>query len=513
LDKKVRIIIPVLIIVLIAALIFCVYLFIKIYNKNELVSSSENPVSDTLLDNENLIADTEPIEEAIIEVPEPVIIKSIVTENFNESDEAFNNPFMGYMPFATALRESKHPEPNFTLAFAILRWKDIEAEKDVYDFTAFEESNNFEHMRNHNIKMVIRLVSDYPGEANHMDIPEWLYEEMDGAGIFYDTGNSHSAGFAPDYENAYFIERHELVVKAIAERYDSSPDIAFVQIGSLGQWGEFHNYYVQENDRYFPPPAVTDIYVRHYTEAFKETIVQMRRPFTIMYYERIGFFNDMIGHRGQTDWLTDEIFSYNIEDFYLTVPMGGEFASTFTVTDYFGEMYDDVKQMITQTNVTYAGCLPPTEEEYLENRADLLKTMGYRLYVSSSVYTDEVEPGEAAEFAITVKNLGVAPFYYRWSFYLKIYDEEDNLIIEHELDDWVRDIIPRGLYVLAAELPPIETEGTYIVKLGLFDPLNEIREIADVRLANEESGEDNLLTVGKFAVKEKVDEEDSSALN
>ncbi|MCL2254603.1 MAG: hypothetical protein FWC09_09180, partial [Lachnospiraceae bacterium] len=60
---------------------------------------------------------------------------------------------------------------------------------------------------------------------------------------------------------------------------------------------------------------------------------------------------------------------------------------------------------------------------------------------------------------------------------------------------------------------PIETEGTYIVKLGLFDPLNEIREIADVRLANEESGEDNLLTVGKFAVKEKVDEEDSSALN
>ena len=427
------------------------------------------------------------------ELPPPK--REMIIEHFSQSEEAFNNPFMGYMPFASTLRESDYPEPDFTLAFALLYWKDIEAEKDVYDFTSFEKLNQFEHLRNHNIKLVIRIVTDYPGKPNHIDIPLWLYEEMNGAGVYYNAG-THSAGFAPDYQNSNFIKRHGMMLKAVAKRYDDSPDIAFIQLGSLGHWGEWHNVYVPGG--YFPPPNFTDIYVNQYLSVFKNTIIQMRRPFAIMNEADIGLFNDMLGHADQTDWLVNEIQSHGLNDFYLNTPMGGEFASTNTVSDYFSHMYDDVKKMFIDTNVTYVGCLPPTSSKYQENRLDLLKTMGYRLFVSSVEYTPTTTFDDSADFFITMKNTGVAPFYYKWPFYLLIFDDNDSLVMEYKLDDWVQDIIPNGTYVLAASIPPQEKEGSYTVKLGLFDPLNEEKEKADIRLANIESQADNLLTIGMF---------------
>jgi hypothetical protein len=331
-----------------------------------------------------------------------------------------------------------------------------------------------------------------------MDIPTWLYEGMGGAGAFYDAGFPHSAGFAPDYENHFFIERHDMLVKAVAERYDSSPDIAFVQLGSLGHWGEWHN--VNVPGEYFPSEYYTNMYVRQYTTAFKQTILQMRRPFTIMNESRIGFFNDMIGHEDQTSWLRNEMRRFGMLDSYLRVPMGGEFASTYTIYDYFGDMYGEVKKMITDTHVTYAGCLPPSGDEYRANRLDLLKTMGYRFYISSSKNTIRVQPGESAEFSITVQNLGVAPFYYDWPFYLLVYDDDGNLVEEHRFKDKVRNIVPGKDYILEAELPSIDIEGKYLVKLGMFDPLNTERKKADIRLVNEKADADNLLVVGLFFV-------------
>lgn len=399
---------------------------------------------------------------------------------------------MGYMPFASTLNKDTYPEPDFTLAFALIYWSNVEKEKGVYDFTAFERDNNYEHLRNHNIKLIIRIVSDYPGAPGHIDIPAWLYDEMNGAGTHYDTG------FAPDYQHPYFIERHGLLVQAVAKRYDNSPAVAFVQLGSLGHWGEWHN--VNVPGEYFPPPAMTDIYVKQYANAFKNKIIQMRRPFSIMNEIDIGLFNDMLGHAGQTNWLIDEIQRYGLGDSYLYMPMGGEFASTHKVSDYFGAMYDEVKKMFTDTNVTYAGCLPPTDIKYQKNRLDLLKTMGYRLSVSSATYTPITKLNKTAEFYITMKNNGAAPFYYQWLFYLLIYDDNNHLVLKYEFEDWVRDIIPGGTYVLTAELPRFEREGTYLAKFGLFDPLNEAKEKADVRLANTEIQADNLLTIGKFYI-------------
>ena len=47
-----------------------------------------------------------------------------------------------------------------------------------------------------------------------MDIPRWLYEKTRD-GEFYDI--EYGAGYAPDYENEYFMERHSLALQALAD--------------------------------------------------------------------------------------------------------------------------------------------------------------------------------------------------------------------------------------------------------------------------------------------------------
>ena len=40
---------------------------------------------------------------------------------------------------------------------------------------------------------------DVPGEEKHMDIPEWLYDKIEGQGTWYDM--EYGKGFSPNYQN------------------------------------------------------------------------------------------------------------------------------------------------------------------------------------------------------------------------------------------------------------------------------------------------------------------------
>lgn len=44
----------------------------------------------------------------------------------------------------------------------------------------------------------------------------------------------------PDYGDPVFLEKHENFLKAMARRYDGNPNVAFIDVGSIGMWGEGH---------------------------------------------------------------------------------------------------------------------------------------------------------------------------------------------------------------------------------------------------------------------------------
>ena len=74
-----------------------------------------------------------------------------------------------------------------------------------------------------------------------MDIPWWLYEKTEEDGTWYD--GEYGKGYSPDYNNKVFIEEHEKAIKALGEHFGKDGLISYIELGSLGHWGEWHVNY------------------------------------------------------------------------------------------------------------------------------------------------------------------------------------------------------------------------------------------------------------------------------
>ncbi|MBP5159789.1 MAG: hypothetical protein ILP10_05760, partial [Lachnospiraceae bacterium] len=223
--------------------------------------------------------------------------------------DALLNPYMGWVPMATKVG---HKQPH-TMVYAPLIWSQLEPEeRGRFDWDGFEDRCNFKHWKEYGVRINIRFYMDQPTMKPHMDIPKWLYEMLGGDGDvpagtspMPDTykGEPYDScigvGYTPNYADPVLIREHERVVEAIAKRYGEDPSIAFIQIGSLGHWGEWHCWpYTKEEggpSGTFPRTDIADIYVSHYLKNFDRRKLCMRRPTGPAASNGLGLFNDMFG--------------------------------------------------------------------------------------------------------------------------------------------------------------------------------------------------------------------------
>lgn len=90
-----------------------------------------------------------------------------------------------------------------------------------------------------------------------MDIPDWLYAQT-GDGSWYST--DYGKGYSPDYNNATFRAAHRRVLAALGEHFGTDGFVTYVELGSLGHWGEWH---IKTGEGLVPMPdeAIRDEYV------------------------------------------------------------------------------------------------------------------------------------------------------------------------------------------------------------------------------------------------------------
>lgn len=169
-------------------------------------------------------------------------------------DKLIINPYMGLAPDASA----ENTSAPFSLVYAGVSWKDLEPEKGKYNFEDFEKDKNFKFWKENDKNIILRLLMEYPSGKEHMDIPQWLYNEINKEGFWYD--NKGNKGFSPDYKNEVLIENHRRLLKALGERYGNDDFVAFIELGSIGHWGEWHTTYIPEENEAFPKSEITDRY-------------------------------------------------------------------------------------------------------------------------------------------------------------------------------------------------------------------------------------------------------------
>jgi hypothetical protein len=425
-----------------------------------------------------------------------------------ESTRVLNNPYMG---FAVDARYDKFAQP-YRLAHANLYWRDLEPVEGRYDWEAIEEKYRFDQWREKKVNLILRVVLDYPGDSKHMDIPDWLYESIDRQGTWYDI--EYGQGFSPDYSHPVLIRKHEQLIRALAERYDDDPLIAYIQLGSLGHWGEWHTRDEEPGRIEFPRRAVSDQYAEHYVDHFTNKPLLMRRPHAIALEHKMGLFNDAFGKRdatikefldwytnGYTSWLTQEP-EPAMPDFWTYAPSGGEFSDeTRYVTDAY---IDDTILQAKLTHVTWMGPNAPYKEPLggkLQNNIDrFLNTIGYRFVIAKETHEQTVRPGGRLHVRAAIVNRGAAPIYYRWPLEIGIVDAAGVLQSKIRSSQDIRTWLP-GTRQVSVDVPVPATlpAGEYTLTAAILDPTNGQ---PGIDLAIEGRRSDGRYTLGSFAIVE-----------
>lgn len=342
------------------------------------------------------------------------------TRTYAAEDSAFPNAQIGYAPM------TDNPEAGeATLRYLELRWREVEPEEGVYAWEAIERKYGLAALREQGIHLVLRFVCDVPGKESHLDIPDWLYAQT-GDGSWYDT--EYGKGYSPDYANETFRAAHRRVLGALAAFFGTDGFVSYVELGSLGHWGEWH---IKSGEGLVPMPdeTVRDEYAAAYLAAFPTAKLLMRRPFRFAAEQHLGLYNDMTGHEKDTEewlgwienggWYGSEPHALvSMPAFWQDAPVGGEFTSSLSMRDLLERDLPRTLRLLEASHMSFLG--PKTAQAaYAKGYDAVLRRLGYRLRVTELKLTPCADGVSAA---LTVANEGAAPFYWDWT--VNLYGED-----------------------------------------------------------------------------------------
>lgn len=413
---------------------------------------------------------------------------------------------MGWAPWAT-IQISNQPH---TLVYADLTWRDFEPHEGYYDFDSFEKKQQFARWRQAGKRVVFRFVTDRPGNEPHLDIPDWLFDRIHAHGDYYD--NEYGKGFSPNYSNQAFIDCHRKAINALGERYGKGGFFAFIELGSLGHWGEWHTH---PGLTRLPSEAIRNLYIRHYIEAFPETHLLMRRPFSITQKLGLGLYNDMTADLAQTtlwlgwvenggDYLSEGDGNLSpMPDGWQKAPIGGEQTPSLSNEQIYGADLEQTLQLLKKSHTTFIGPGSPYQVENGGPAQDginqVIATIGYRIYLDRVQMSRRVLYGKSMRIIFTFSNDGIAPMYYNWPTQLYLLDRKGNILTTYQLHMDVRKMLPGKTYEVSFKMPVADLKNdTYSIGIAIIDP---ITRQPGVKFANENSRQDLIQYIGSFEVK------------
>lgn len=398
-------------------------------------------------------------------------------KEYKKTEEVFGNPLMGYAPCAWNNKISN----DISLLYMDITWAELEPKEGEYDWESIEKENQLTRWKTEGKHIVLRFVCDIPGKEKHMDIPEWLYEKSGHAGTWYDM--ELGKGFAPDYNNEQIIQHYTKAIEALGGHLGQDDLISYIELGSLGHWGEWHVNFSAGIQR-LPMEAIREKYVEPWIKAFPNAMFLMRRPFSHASKHGMGLYNDMTGESGETEaWLkeienggdlsqTDEKnVLFSMHDFWKKAPVGGEFTSSLSMEEMLDTSLSQTVELIKKSHTTFLG---PNiaDKTYSEGYKAVLQNMGYRLWISKAALSPQLK---GAKLELTWENAGSAPFYKEWQVWAYVTDEKGNLIEKKRIKISLPSVLPGNVKKTQTSMETInlsrDVGDKYHLSIGIEDPM------------------------------------------
>jgi hypothetical protein len=412
-------------------------------------------------------------------------------------------PGVGWQTFyKTADQDTTLRNLRFNSGAAYYRWYwvSLEPEEGKYSFEMVDRI--LARCRQNNQALAFRIMCEDPwGEG----LPEWLIKK--GIRRTYTPCPQEGAHYAPDMSDTLFMYYHKKLIRAFGERYDGNPDLALVDIGSVGLWGEWHIYC---DPKLMPSRKIRKEITDLYFEVFPNTpLTSLVDDTTNVKYAvakgRCGWRGDSWGnapapgvgwnHHQYSYWPTCR----RVPDAWKTGTIAlepGEPGQTMSA------WVAPVKEIVDDAIAWHATFVQNKSrripDAYIPEIERLVKVLGFRLKLKSIVYSSSAQTGSEVPVTMQFENQGIAPPYRDHRIAFRLRNKNNDTLALTITDESILGWLPGDkTSKVSFRIPTGTRPGTYKVETGFV-----FHSAADhtIPLANTGKTEDGWYQAGTIKV-------------
>lgn len=324
-------------------------------------------------------------------------------------DRALRNPLKGFTT------NGINPHEWATLSHVYIRWNELEDDvSHGIDRIVEVTEQKFGNVAATNVKVIPRVYLHWSRD----DQKYWPADMV-----------------TDDYSSQQFQERLIRLVGRLGQVWNDDPRVAFVELGIFGKWGEHHSP--------DPEPQMQTIAAQAFADAFPDKQVSVRHAWHQFTGHDFGEYWDSFGHYDQMYPHGASVRQMNVStQRYLTSYIGGEAAYNWgnwerqPGVDPTDSVRDPVHRNFVINGINWLHCSQlrwihayDDQDPDTQAGAELVqKAMGYRFEIESARFTPDLAAGPL-EVALTVKNVGSAPFYYDWPMMVALLDPVTRAVV------------------------------------------------------------------------------------
>ncbi len=320
-----------------------------------------------------------------------------------EIDDILVNPGMGITTFHELNGDNTHGEiPDSSIAYYRWYWNDIEPIEDQYPFDIIDAFLVEAQNRGQKVALRFKAAGSFDVDTG-TKVPQWLMD-LGISGTYYPAPDYDN--FMPDFSDTVFMTHAHDLMLDFGTKYNGHPAIDHIDIGWIGNWGEWHVITeAQAEGASMPDYATKKQYLDWMMEAFPDTqlIAQVNDVDMLIYGTENGMgwrgdcFGDMRqGWNHMDNMYPEHTQEAGAEDVWMTAPVA--FETCGIVSDWFNYGYDIDEIIDRGLNDFHMSVLNiksrPIPDDWKDEFEEFQKKMGYRLVLKELVHMRFASSGE-----------------------------------------------------------------------------------------------------------------------
>ncbi len=397
--------------------------------------------------------------------------------------------------------------PGMDHIYIRLAWAYLEPEEGNFNWDLIDSI--IDKWRAHGLKVAFRISCKETSTdriEQQYATPKWVME-AGAKGGFYRGGKKvgPDGPWEPVFDDPIFLEKLENFLRAFGNRYDGKPWVRYVDIGSIGDWGEGHLHsgsrleygykerklHVDLYRKYVPKTQliISDDFVHAVKDNNKREMLHKHiLEWDISYRDDSILVDSYVKNHFDSDTVrSPELFA----DSYRTMPNVLELQHYHAVKrdgNWLGRPGSSLRKRSKEKtgadvfrgaldvlHATYIGYHGDADDWFTDNpelTEELLNRCGYWYFIHNVEIPDTFQAGETHNISVTWENKGVAPAYHPYKLIIRF---EGPATHEFELDAhnerWIPKEICKETYSIS--IPSALATGKYTLKMKLLSKQEE----------------------------------------